>query len=288
MKLTSKNATLLQIIGIALVALLTVVTMWYPDVIGFPYSLEALREKQDGVETLNRDLRSADTELSKNVQTVMELQDTVVSLTAETERIKEQIRYTNFDLHIPSLLLFIEQQAQANQLELEIVYDHLRSFEGDVDMEQYEESLTLESSLEDEELEEDMDETDEEVDDNDEDDSDDESEDELEDEEVAEESSPENLEGIEEDSVVNLISGHPFDLSGVHHAVPTIEGIDVATIPFNVTGNYSDVRSFLIELDAIDFIEANTVDIYSYGESLSANMVMNVFYMTDNEEGYDE
>jgi len=62
-----------------------------------------------------------------------------------------------------------------------------------------------------------------------------------------------------------------------HFTVTPVEGMKSFIVPIKITGEYSSFREYLYFLDSVDFIEATVIEITSTGESVTAFIIFHVF-----------
>jgi len=125
-KITARDITILQVFGIIAIIALTVVTLFYPEVLGNEHSLQALEEKEASVTSLNGELRSTESIVQDAISNLERVQKDAESIKQDTERLRNGIQNTNFELHMPSILVSLEQKAKEYELELLIEYDGIK------------------------------------------------------------------------------------------------------------------------------------------------------------------
>lgn len=319
MKLSSRNKTLLQLLGIIGVGTVTTVSMLYPDVLGNEQSIRSIQEKQDSLDSYNSQLLNNESTMQMESDRVQRLEEEVRPLQEEYERLTAGVAETDFSLHMPSLLLSLEKGSKESDIELEIQYDGIETANASGGEEENEEGLYDEfydeygdehphpepghedfeedyaNDMYDEEMlhEEDVDSLEQELIDQHESETDEWDEsfegqggDQLVDSRpLSDESDEEDENGMDQPGPSPTPELHPeVDLTNIRDNIPLVEGVSVTTVPLRVKGTYADVRSFILYIDDIDFIEHNLIDLYSFGDDISGVIVLNVFH-TENGGG---
>lgn len=304
-KLTKKQQTIIQIFTLVAIITITAVLMLRPGTSnGFfsnDYSIVDIRNKRDNINSLNSQLDSTISEVNSLNQREKTVKADAALKEEEFKAIKKGIKDVDFELHIPSILVFLDQEAVARDLDLLINYSEIRNYnsgnpEGNED---YPEDDYLDDDYYDYD----------EVEDNYDEDSYDETEegmggeehenpiDDVEVEGSEEDSTDngdteENDEDVEEDEFEEVEDIDSEDSQDVNYNVPVIPGINITTIPIQLRGSFGQVRSFIRELDDIDFIENNYIEITSEGNEVIATIILNVYHIDEgaeqsNEENWD-
>ena len=273
MKLSTRDITMLKVFGIIAVVTLMVVTMFYPEYIRNPYSIKEIENKQEEVSNLNNTIMSNESIISNGSMNLEQLREDVSSLETEYKRMESGLVDTEFKLHIPSILVTLEQTAKNNELEIMIDYENINQYGGSSD--DMEEELHDEfdhdddSGLTEDYTEDDLTDSSEELG---------QGGDELSDEE------PIDNESVEaEDEINSGLSEEHSEIieEAIQRNIPYIEGVNVTTVKIQINGSYENIRNFIFAIDEIDFIENNVIDLLSYGESMSAVIVLNIFHTED-------
>jgi len=315
LKLTPRNKNAIQaFIGIILTAI-TVITMLYPGLFNYPYSYIAIKEKKESIEDL-------DTTITKNQNLIENLNNELANMKISAQRreidaqnIRNGIDGKQLNLHIPSILIALEEGAKENNIDIIIHYDQLKKYEdiNSVDIDFVEkkdneakintvkenidednidkkEELPAESSKKtNEELDEELDEKiDEKIP---------ESNLNIEDDrpyipekkenkenkinipsEGNEEITDNNKEDISEDSTnaISIDEVNPINID--ENTKDEAKGIKVATIPITVNGDFIKMREFIRLLDKIDFIEPRHIRMVSSGTTVEGHVLLYIFY----------
>ena len=273
MKLSTRDITMLKVFGIIAVVTLMVVTMFYPEYIRNPYSIKEIENKQEEVSNLNNTIMSNESIISNGSMNLEQLREDVSSLETEYKRMESGLVDTEFKLHIPSILVTLEQTAKNNELEIMIDYENINQYGGSSD--DMEEELHDEfdhdddSGLTEDYTEDDLTDSSEELG---------QGGDELSDEEQIDNESAEA-----KDEINSGLSEEHSEIieEAIQRNIPYIEGVNVTTVKIQINGSYENIRNFIFAIDEIDFIENNVIDLLSYGESMSAVIVLNIFHTED-------
>ena len=281
--------------------------MLYPDLLGNQASIVGIREKQEEVTQLTQDVKLFERDLTDIASNVIQVEEQMVPLKREAEDIRKQIAGTEFGMHMPSVLIFIEQNAYANDLDLTIMYDEIQSVQGGgprpQEMTPEQQQAHPGTNPENPEVSDDQGEPNES--DETEQTEEDAPESEPEEEETPELPSPEGEEDNSEDlGQGGPVEDNPADAETEESIQPEapqgpaervrisldeirmIPGVGVTNIPMRVEGTYSEIRAFLVELDEIDFLEPYVVDLSSNGNQLSGVISFNVYHIESGGGSY--
>lgn len=287
-----KRKQILQFLAILTIIIASVVLLFLPNLIEdrYPYSYPRVSEGKENVESLNRELSSNESIIEN---TIIELKETEVKEEEAVEKefnVRKGIIEEDFELHMPSILIKLEQKAIDNNLDLVIDYNSMTTTEssGFSDYLREERSQGFDESERRNELfnpnehfdEDDLSDEDEfsggqvfaqeseeengisiteNVDENNNDDE----------TETTEQENPEDDDRQEE-------PGDEFDTH--KFTTPAIEGINVTTIPLGISGSFYNVRNYIRFLDEVGMIEPSSVIITSEGRNVSASIVINIFH----------
>lgn len=285
MKITARDITLIQIMGTILIAALTIATMLYPEALGNEHSLRSIEEKEAKILSLNDELSGAERSAQNATSSLDFVKKDAEAIKKESDSMRISIGNTNFGLHMPSILIALEQKANEYNLEFLMDYDKLKTIGAEASANSAENpdlNETKEPMQEDfmpgieepttnpSEPEEAAKETESKI--------------KSEEVDVAESSEldTKNSEDSGEESLNEVYNPEEVDISEAYQNVTPIPGLNVTIIPVRVSGTYSDVRAFIQYLEDVDLISHNWVDLYSYGENISGIIVFNVFH---SEEG---
>lgn len=320
MKLKQRDITLLQLMGMASITALTAVVMFYPDLLHNTHSIRAIEADKETVLALNSSLQTVERNTVGARDALARMQTELEPIKKESTRLQTAIKETNFDLHLPSILVALEQQALAHDLELVIDFEGIQLASVPEPPEVPEDGTpeALEGGME-EGGRDPMDEADVPLEDGFEPEDDMGMDDpmmpdadlgqggpaedlptetpkpvETETEPSQSDATPATEtteksdtpaatpnEESEDAGTPVTEGGRPVpNVAKAKEVIPVIPGMDVTTIPIRITGSYANVRAFLHYLDEIDFMEHNFIDLYSFGDSVTGEVVFNVFHET--------
>ena len=286
-----RSKQILQFLAILTIIIVSVVLLFLPNLIEdrYPYSYPRVNEGKENVESLNRELSSNESMIENNIIILAETEVKDKEVAEKEFNVRKGIVEEDFELHIPSILIKLEQKAIDNNLDLVIDYNSMTT-DTDSGSSEYltEEHYQAFDESERENPNEHFDEED------------------FSDEGnfsggqvFAQELEEEN--GI---SITENIDKYEFDKynnddettkqeSSEHNdkqenpdgefdrhkqTLPAIEGINVTTIPLSVSGSFYNVRNYIRFLDEVGMIEPSSVIITSEGRNVSASIVINIFH----------
>lgn len=272
----SKRKDYLIIGSIFLVIVITIVLMFYPELVGYSHSYVDLEDKKILIEVNNSNIVSNEQLILSKRAELEEIQDRRNDVLSETLELKRNINQDDFILRMPEFLISIEQEAYKNKIKLDIDYGEIVTI---IDSEENEPE-DVEDSNEDAE---DQETSDEDVEENEESEGE-EASDEVEsvsgDEEESNEESSEEPENEQEDSDEE----QDPDEEGEDVKIPIsdeaikLDGFDVTVIPIRIEGSYHNVRNYIKFLDEIGMIEPSSVSLKSEGKVIKGRVVLNIFH----------
>lgn len=285
--------------GLAILAIIiaSIILLFLPDVIEnrYPYSYDRIQTERQNVESLNNELMSNESTIQSSIARVEEAERQERE-TAEREfEVRKGIIEEDFELHIPSVLIDLEQNAIANDVELTIGYNSMTTTASESmpggpqfgpgndefdEFDEYEYNEEFEDDFGNDDFQDDFDEFDE-FDEN------------IGGEEFEDVSAQEGI------SITEDVNEEPMDEEIMEDSVeedsadqgeqetnelqqttstPNIEGINVNTIPLNISGTFFNVRSYIRYLDEVGMIEPSSVVIQSEGRNVTASIIINIFH----------
>lgn len=281
-----RSKQILQFLAILTIIIVSVVLLFLPNLIEdrYPYSYPRVNEGKENVESLNRELSSNESIIENNIITLAETEVEEKEVAEKEFNVRKGIIEEDFELHIPSILIKLEQKAIENNLDLVIDYNSMttsgasgysdylteeeyqgfdESERGNLNEHFDEDNLSDEDNFSggqvfaQETEEQDGISITENVDENNNDD--------------------ETIE--QENSESNDRQENPDDEFDRHkYTIPAIEGINVTTIPLGISGSFYNVRNYIRFLDEVGMIEPSSVIITSEGRNVSASIVINIFH----------
>lgn len=281
-----RSKQILQFLAILTIIIVSVVLLFLPNLIEdrYPYSYPRVNEGKENVESLNRELSSNESIIENNIITLAETEVEEKEVAEKEFNVRKGIIEEDFELHIPSILIKLEQKAIENNLDLVIDYNSMTTsgasgYSDYLTEEEYQgfdesERGNLNEHFDEDDLSDEdnfsggqvfAQETEEQdgisitenVDENNNDD--------------------ETIE--QENSESNDRQENPDDEFERHkYTIPAIEGINVTTIPLGISGSFYNVRNYIRFLDEVGMIEPSSVIITSEGRNVSASIVINIFH----------
>lgn len=131
MKKYKKNSVL-KIFVLVLITIIFIILMKQPEMIGYPYSMGDVGVKKETFESLNM-------QVLQEQEMLRSAQSQYISISKEynlkqqnSDEISKNLDMVNIDLHIPSLLLVLEEQAVKNDLNIHIRYAEKKIISNDV------------------------------------------------------------------------------------------------------------------------------------------------------------
>ena len=70
----------------------------------------------------------------------------------------------------------------------------------------------------------------------------------------------------------------PAPMPTPNSSIPEIPGINVNTIPIQISGSYANVRNYIRYLDEVGMIEPSSVVLMSEGRKVSGSVMLNIFH----------
>lgn len=243
----SKNISTLSALKVILLFIVfSILTMILvnPELIKYEYSPRELDTKKDEIYSLSSqiamregDMRSKMIEIKDKEKELLDIEDIYMIKRNETINMEAEI-------HLPSLLVRLEEKAKENNLDIIIRHSEMTTSFGNegANEEEYE---MLDPTL-------------------------------TETEDVTEE------EGSDEFIIENITDGeiveeHTSNTATITDEAPSIEGVNVTSIPVEIRGDYFGVRDFIRFLDKMDYISPSFVDIASDGDNISCAILIHVF-----------
>lgn len=248
---TLKSKQLWQIVAIIAIIVASVILLFVPQAIDnkYPYTYQNIQDKKDNVNSLNQALLSNEGTIQTSIQRLEEIEKEDEILKEEVFKIRKGIKETDFELHIPSVLIALEQNAIKNNVEIVIGYNSMQETADDGETSQPAPSNENEAS-------EDVTITEEET--------------------TGETETGEEQEGEDKSEQENKST--PAPMPTPNSSIPEIPGINVNTIPIQISGSYANVRNYIRYLDEVGMIEPSSVVLMSEGRKVSGSVMLNIFH----------
>jgi len=244
-----KNKNFWQIIIIIVIILISAILLFFPKLINhkYKYSYESIVHKKEEVNSLNDILIYNEDEINASIDKLEIMEEESYLSKQRADNVRKGINESDFKLHMPSIIISLEQVAIENGIKLSINYNSitssLSSVIDDVNEMDYKKNLDeslIESEDSDVTIEHEEEYDGEEID---------KKEKEVEEKEVDEKN---NQESVDFSTSINT-----------NNLIPSIEGINVTVIPIEVSGSYYNVRNYIKYLDKIGMIEPSSINLES-------------------------
>lgn len=246
---TLKSKQLWQIVAIIAIIVTSVILLFVPQAIDnkYPYTYQNIQDKKDNVNSLNQALLSNEGIIQTSIQRLEEIEKEDEILKEEVFKIRKGIKETDFELHIPSVLIALEQNAIKNNVEIVIDYNSMQETADDGGQP---------APSNENEVSEDVTITEEET--------------------TGETETGEEQEGEDKSEQENKST--PAPMPTPNSSIPEIPGINVNTIPIQISGSYANVRNYIRYLDEVGMIEPSSVVLMSEGRKVSGSVMLNIFH----------
>ena len=269
MKLSERDKKALQLFLVVLILILTTVTMFYPGKINYKFSLIEIKEKAAMVDELESEVKRNEPVIEDKFLELYSLEDLNARIGRKAEALKQGIKKEDLSIHMPSILISLEQNANKNKVDLTIEYDKIEthlSNQGNIEGEisDIEENINNKEKDHTDNLNKEATEKDT-----------------KKDEEIRiDNKSNENEEVVIEkkEESKNVVDTHEIDKAIVRNLIPNIEEINITTVPIKIKGKYSDIREFVRYLDTVDYLEPSFVDLSSNGEDVVGVILIHIFH----------
>ena len=281
-----RSKQILQFLAILTIIIASVVLLFLPNLIQdrYPYSYPRVNEGKENVESLNRELSSNESIIENTIINLEEIEVKEKEVAEKEFNVRKGIIEEDFELHIPSILIKLEQKAIENNLDLVIDYNSMTTsgasgYYDYLTEEEYQGFDESERGNPNEHFDEDglsdednfsggqvfAQETEEQ--------------DGISITENVDENNNDDETTEQENSESNDRQENPDDEFDRHkYTIPAIEGINVTTIPLGISGSFYNVRNYIRFLDEVGMIEPSSVIITSEGRNVSASIVINIFH----------
>lgn len=253
------------------IVLLTITIMLFPEFIDYQNSISNLSDKSDSIEAVAN-------KLDQNEGTIKSLKQDIEMKHQEAEKVKEdadllksRVNTRSFELHVPSLLVTLEETARKKDINITVEYSQLTAVSSDFTQEVVNNFETpgingMKNPSED------VNSPNREIvmtNPNDEIPTSDDVVDDLD--------TNESLSN-DQDSPANNNKPSNF-FSNPNRIKNKVEsGMSVASVPIKVEGDFLKIRDFIQMLDVLDFVEPVHIELDSDGESVQAGILLNIYY----------
>lgn len=240
-----KNKQVWQILAIIVIMAVAIILLFVPELIDhkYPYSYDKIKKQNDKIVSINSNLISNESNIQNSIYSLEAIELELETVDEDVFQIRKGIRESDFEMHIPSILISLEQAALKNNLKLTIDYNSMTTTTN--------QAVPVLPPTNDSPTK----------------------------QEPGEDKDDKNVTVTEEDKDEDDVApSQPAPKANPSTAIPEIEGIDVTTIPIQVSGSYYNVRNYIRYLDEVGMIEPSSVVLTSEGRKVSSSVVLNVFH----------
>lgn len=222
----------------------------------YSYSFTNLSNKRDAIEQKCSNVTTYDNDITDKQQRLASLNQKKDYYEGKSLKLERHFNTQKLDLHLPSILISLEQNANYYGVNLNVAYEKIKRPDN-IDNKNDNPHTENDSDSEQNKEEENKNEKNKE-------------------EEKIDEENENNVKIQEEtnfdtDKIMELLS------------VPSNEVFDVTSIPINIRGDFVKVRNYLNYLDTIDYIESNYIEIKSDGKNVKADVILYVFHSKEGD-----
>lgn len=244
-----------------------------------PLSIMNILDKHQFLTELNQRIEDNEMLIERKNNELANMKQQSLVFQKKKALLEEKLNNMNFDIHMPSILILLEQNAKRYNLELEIVYNQIKEITASQDVvRQGQVQQNADSVKED-------------------------SNNQVSDSENGQAETQQNSNNSKTDNSVsgtqdsnnntsNLqqqleasseIQGNTNENIGqvldiLESDITSIDGISITAIPIKVKGKYATIRSYLNFLDKIDFIEPIYIEMTSLGTDIDSLVILYVFH----------
>ena len=269
-----------QIVAIIVIVVLSSVILFIPNPIGqkYPWTYQNIQDKKKELISVSETLSDKERKIQSLKQNLQDLKKREKDSAEDVSQLKKGMKDSDLQIDIPSFLITLEQKAYETGVDLLIGYNSLITTKGSSSTQDPtldENSATAESSTEGTPQENKA------------------SEKTTEGIEVNESNTKENgtSETTTKGTEANDSTAKTEDSKDGENKeedkgpkidnnvkIPTIDSIDVTTIPIEVKGTFFKVRDYLKFLDELGLIEPSSVKMTTDGMEVTAEITLNIFH----------
>ena len=252
-----------QIVAIIVIVVLSSVILFIPNPIGqkYPWTYQNIQDKKKELISVSETLSGNEREIQHLKQNLQDLKKREKEAAEDVSQLKKGMKDADLQRDIPSFLITLEQKAYETGVDLLIGYNSLittkgssshqaptaeSSTEGGVDDDKSGQGTPQENKA--------SDKTTKETEAN---------------ESTTKAKDSKDGENKEEDKGPKINN---------NVKIPTIDSIDVTTIPIEVKGTFFKVRDYLKFLDELGLIEPSSVKMTTDGMEVTAEITLNIFH----------
>lgn len=268
--LSPKNKNDLYAFFSSVILLLTIAMLMFPELIPYENSIENLSYKKDQIKNLENAINSNESLLSSLNEQVKSKDNELVKSNEKVAEVKKQIGDTVFKLDVPSMLITLENVARENDIDIIIDYS------------QFKENIFAEATTPEIEATNPDANTGEGIDGQPpvEEPNQDNINNTNNSQEQSQPINPQESENSQEE-LTHIIYPDENKIDPIGEITNVGNGVNIASIPVYLTGDFVKVREFARILDNIDFFDPVHIHINSEGETVSASFLLYIYYRED-------
>lgn len=244
-----KSKQLWQILAAIVIMIIAVILFFVPKAIDYkyPYSYDNLQKQKEEINTIGNLLKNNETEIQSSINNKAELEILKERKSEEEFQLRNDLLGVEFEMHIPSLLIALEQNALDNNIALNIDYNLMsvaggQGVPGGPGEPGGPESSTNENIT-------------------------------LREDDVISDSQGEPGDGLSTPD-----SYEDFDYSYEDSYSQGNDGINSSQLTIYIDGTFQNVRNYIKYIDEIGMIEPSSIKLQSDGERVSGSLSLNIFH----------
>lgn len=274
--LSPKNKNDLYAFFSSVILLLTIAMLMFPELIPYENSIENLSYKKDQIKNLENAINSNESLLSSLNEQVKSKDNELVKSNEKVAEVKKQIGDTVFKLDVPSMLITLENVARENDIDIVIDY---AQFKENIFAEATTPGLNeipqndptkrpLQNETNPSEVNPEVNPNENDINNPN---------------NSQEQSQPINSQENEnsQEDLTHIIYPDENKIDPIGEIKNVGNGVNIASIPVYLTGDFVKVRDFARILDNIDFFDPVYIHINSEGETVSASFLLYIYYRED-------
>ncbi len=289
-----------QILAIIMIVVLSAVILFMPNLIEqkYPWTYQNIQDKKNELVSVSETLSGNEREIQHLKQNLQDLKKREKKAAEDVSQLKKGMKDADFQRDIPSFLITLEQKAYETGVDLLIGYNSLittkgssshqdptaeSSTEGGVDDDKSGQGTPQENKT--------SDKTTEGIEVNESTTKENKASDKTTKETEANESTTGDPEKTTKETEVNGSTTKAEDTKDGENKeedkgpkinnnvkIPTIDSIDVTTIPIEIKGTFFKVRDYLKFLDELGLVEPSSIKMTTDGLEVTAEITLNIFH----------
>lgn len=231
----------MRLVLIVLILIINGLLVFKPGVLKNDSSYAAIIDKKNKLGKLNTDISMENSKNKDVMSDLIDKREESIEYNERAMKSKKEIDEAGLVFHLPSILIRLEDSAKSNSLKLAVEYNQIsyENLEG--------ENITYIDDIEKEK----------------------EGKEKPLIEEVEEDSKTHGQE--DEEKTEEKISEENLEESSE-------KNIEVTKIPIKISGKYDGIRSFINDLDELNYIEPSKIEMKSKGKIIDANIIISIFH----------